>query len=190
MILWLLLLSSNAYSLDKGKVHDEILTYTKEILEASTFSEKAKKDFYGGVERGIKSLLNKVGDKSLEESLLIISLKDLVKSSLLWRLSEGEVKAFIDGFGDLLLFGFSVEGAAEVTKRLIVREIGASVLDRMLKLLDVAINKYGSDPSRIESRLREKLSMLLNKSKGELIREVLELLRGEVEEAKSKAKRK
>lgn len=183
-------LSSGVYSLDKGKVHGEVLAYTKEILEASTLSEKAKRDFYEGVEKGLRNMLDKVESKEVEGALLVSSLKDLVRSSLLWRLSGSEVRGFVNGFGELLLLGFSPEGSAEIVKRLIVKEIGFSVLDRMLRLLDIAINKYGSDAMELESHLREKLSMLISKAKGELTKEILDWLRGKVEEAKSKHKRK
>ncbi|MBC7332073.1 MAG: hypothetical protein H5T91_06585, partial [Synergistetes bacterium] len=88
--------------MEGSRVYDDVLTYTKKILETSTFSAKAKRDFYEGVDNGLKALLNKLMKRNLEETPLIESLKEIVKSSLLWKLSGREVRGFIEGLGNLL----------------------------------------------------------------------------------------
>ncbi|MBC7240104.1 MAG: hypothetical protein H5T71_08410, partial [Chloroflexi bacterium] len=55
-----------------------------------------------------------------------------------------------------------------------------------VRLLDIAINKYGSDPSGLEARLREKLSMILMERKDKVLKDLLEFLREEIRGAKSK----
>ncbi|MBC7331902.1 MAG: hypothetical protein H5T91_05715, partial [Synergistetes bacterium] len=109
-----------------------------------------------------------------------------VKSSLLWRLSGREVRGFIEGLGNLLSLNFSLEGSTEIVKRLILKEISLSGFYKIVRLLDIAINKYGSDPSGLEARLREKLSMILMERKDKVLKDLLEFLREEIRGAKSK----
>ncbi|KUK13340.1 MAG: hypothetical protein XD52_1380 [bacterium 42_11] len=172
--------------MEGSRVYDDVLTYTKKILETSTFSAKAKRDFYEGVDNGLKALLNKLMKRNLEEAPLIESLKEIVKSSLLWRLSGREVRGFIEGLGNLLSLNFSLEGSTEIVKRLILKEISLSGFYKIVRLLDIAINKYGSDPSGLEARLREKLSMILMERKDKVLKDLLEFLREEIRGAKSK----
>ncbi len=179
-------LSSGVYSLDKGRIYDGVLTYAKEILEISTLSERAKRGFYEGVERGLRDAINFIEGLSVEEDLIIDNLKEIVKSSLLWRFSGEGVRAFIGGFGRLICLGFSVDGSGKIVKRFIVREVSASHLKKILELSGILINRYGFQASSIESFLLEKLSMLEEKSKSELVKSIVDHLRGKIQEAKKK----
>lgn len=183
---FLYFLSLSVFSLERGKIYDGVLPFTKELLESSTLSSSAKKEFYEGVTKGIEALIDKVEGKGLEEEALVDSLRAIVRSSLLWRLSGREVKGFIFGFGDILKLGFSLEGSTEIVKRLILKEVSLSGFSEVIRLSEIAIRKYNYEPSVLEIKLREKLSMLMTERRDKLLKGLLEFLRGEIKEAKTK----
>lgn len=180
-------LSGFSLAFDEGSVYDRVMEYTKELLlNLSTLSQGAKKSFFDGVNRGVKEALKLTEGMKLSPQKLEESLKSVIKASLLWRLSGREVKLLLEGFGRFLWLGFTVEGAGEIVKRFIIRDLGAPAFKRVSWLVNVAVKKYGVPVSSIESLLKEKLSMLELSSRRELIRGIIVSLKEKIREARKR----
>lgn len=162
------------------------MTYTREILEPSTLSISSKKAFSDGVDKGLRSSLSLVEGLDIDDLAFVETVKDIVKASLLWRLGGGEVRDFLEGFGRFISLGFSLEGAGEIVKRFIVREVSLSHFKKILELTLIAVSKYSVSSQSIEHLLRERLSMLSEKNRTELIRSIIDQLRNKIKEAKRK----
>ncbi len=174
-------------AMDKGEIYDSVAEYTKGLLlNLSTFSEGAKKAFFDGVSRGVKEALNLTEGMKLDPEKLENGLKSVIKTSLLWRLSGREVKLLLGGFGRFVQLGFSIDGASEIVKRFVIRDLGLSVFKKISWLVNVAVRRYGVSASSLEAILKKELSMLDLASKRDIVKSIIISIKEKIREAKRK----
>ncbi len=174
-------------AMDKGEIYDSVAEYTKGLLlNLSTFSEGAKKAFFDGVSRGVKEALNLTEGMKLDPEKLENGLKSVIKTSLLWRLSGREVKLLLGGFGRFVQLGFSIDGASEIVKRFVIRDLGLSVFKKISWLVNVAVRRYGVSASSLEAILKKELSMLDLASKRDIVKGIIISIKEKIREAKRK----